>query len=285
MNEIYHRQRKKIDTTTLNNATIVIIYHYTYTYSNKSITNTTPTMNSTTRIPPAAKNRSCMSVQSRIRIHLLHQKFLFCTTTMMMMMMMIMLPMLPSCLSPFPLFVHAAYETNNNNNNNNNSNHLFSEQKEQLKSFTNDNVLEPIKHQYEQLSPNGKFLSTAFAGFTSSRLVIRTTVKTTLKIAKVTGAAFIVWVLTCVCVLCVYCLCLCLCLCRLPTHFILFSNNILLTHHTSFIIHNSSYIIHHTTSPQQIWSITLCRYIRPINNHRWIWWHYTTSQNQSHRKS
>lgn len=64
---------------------------------------------------------------------------------------------------------------------------MIHEKKEQLLDFTKANIIQPIKEQYSTLSPKGKFFSTAFVGFATSRV----TVKTTVKAAKYAGAAFI----------------------------------------------------------------------------------------------
>jgi hypothetical protein len=66
-------------------------------------------------------------------------------------------------------------------------NGILAEKREQFMDFTNAFIVEPVKQQYDQLSPRGKFISTAFVGFTTSRV----SVKTTVQIAKYTGAAFI----------------------------------------------------------------------------------------------
>jgi hypothetical protein len=71
---------------------------------------------------------------------------------------------------------------------NGNGSGILAEKREQLVAFTNTHILEPIQQQYQQLSPKGKFISTAFVGFTTSRATVRTTVQ----IAKYTGAAFII---------------------------------------------------------------------------------------------
>ncbi len=74
-----------------------------------------------------------------------------------------------------------------NPENNSNQFQILSEKREQLINYTKQNIIQPIYGQYQQLSPKGKFLSTAFVGFTTSRF----TVSTTIKIAKYFGAAFI----------------------------------------------------------------------------------------------
>lgn len=67
-------------------------------------------------------------------------------------------------------------------------NHNFiDEKRKELVVFTKKNIIQPIKQQYNTLSPKGKFASTAFAGFATSRY----TIGTTIKVAKYTGAAFI----------------------------------------------------------------------------------------------
>lgn len=64
---------------------------------------------------------------------------------------------------------------------------ILTEKRNQLLAFTNQNIIQPVKQQYSTLSPKGKFFSTAFAGFTTSRI----TVGATVKVAKYAGAAFI----------------------------------------------------------------------------------------------
>lgn len=66
-------------------------------------------------------------------------------------------------------------------------NNMVAEKREQLVSFTNQRIIRPIKEQYDNLSPKGKFFSTAFVGFTASRVTVKTAVKT----AKYAGAAYI----------------------------------------------------------------------------------------------
>lgn len=72
--------------------------------------------------------------------------------------------------------------------NQNDLKNILSEKREQLLSFANQHIIQPMKQQYDTLSPKGKFFSTAFVGFTTSRV----TVKSTIRVAKYAGAAFIV---------------------------------------------------------------------------------------------
>jgi hypothetical protein len=71
--------------------------------------------------------------------------------------------------------------------NHNDIKNILTEKREQLLSFANEHIIQPMKQQYDTLSPKGKFFSTAFVGFTTSRV----TVKTTIRVAKYAGAAFI----------------------------------------------------------------------------------------------
>jgi hypothetical protein len=49
-------------------------------------------------------------------------------------------------------------------------------------------LLKPIQRRYASLPPKGKFVSTAVVGFVTSKCAVKTTVKA----AKIGGAAFIV---------------------------------------------------------------------------------------------
>mmetsp|Transcript_10741 Transcript_10741/g.13580 ORF Transcript_10741/g.13580 Transcript_10741/m.13580 type:complete len:191 (-) Transcript_10741:79-651(-) len=53
---------------------------------------------------------------------------------------------------------------------------------------TDNNIIQPLKEQYDNLPPKGKFVSMAIAGFATSRVTVRTSVKA----IKYTGAAFII---------------------------------------------------------------------------------------------
>lgn len=52
-------------------------------------------------------------------------------------------------------------------------------------------ALEPLQGEFHKMSPKGRYATGVVVGYTSTKFAFKTTVK----IAKVSGAAFIVWVL------------------------------------------------------------------------------------------
>eukprot|EP00551_Chaetoceros_affinis_P003081 CAMPEP_0203636078 /NCGR_PEP_ID=MMETSP0088-20131115/2708_1 /ASSEMBLY_ACC=CAM_ASM_001087 /TAXON_ID=426623 /ORGANISM="Chaetoceros affinis, Strain CCMP159" /LENGTH=228 /DNA_ID=CAMNT_0050490121 /DNA_START=163 /DNA_END=849 /DNA_ORIENTATION=+ len=108
--------------------------------------------------------------------------------TSLLLQILILFSTSASTKSSFTFISAADVADFNPSNSNSNQFQILSEKREQLIDYTKQNIIQPIYGQYEQLSPKGKFLSTAFVGFTTSRF----TVSTTIQIAKYFGAAFII---------------------------------------------------------------------------------------------
>ena len=64
---------------------------------------------------------------------------------------------------------------------------VFEDVTDNVKSICGD-LVKPIRRQYANLPAKGKFVSTAVVGFVTTKCAVKTTVKA----AKVGGAAFIV---------------------------------------------------------------------------------------------